>query len=108
MRRAFLQLIPAFLATRLLPAQAPGPPLSPGEEPRDDGRLPNGKNQQDEILKVEYQRNLKEARDLIELAKAFELDLEKGDRFVLSVSTLKKLDDMEKAIKRIRGRLKHY
>lgn len=70
------------------------------------GRLPNGKNQQDEILKADYQSNLKDSRALVDLATSFEEDLEKDDRFVLSLASLKKLDDIEKLTRRIRGRLK--
>ena len=69
-------------------------------------RLPNGKLQRDEILKAEYDQNLKDARELVDLTKAFELDLEKSDRFVLSLALLKKLDDIEKITRRIRGRMK--
>ena len=49
---------------------------------------------------------MKDARGLIDLAKSFEEDLEKDDRYVLSVSSLKKLDEMDKTIRRIRDRLK--
>lgn len=69
--------------------------------------MPNGKLQRDEILKADYQQNLKDARELIDLSTSFELDLEKSDRFVLSLGLLKKLDDMEKITKRIRGRMRH-
>jgi cell division septation protein DedD len=79
----------------------------PGDAP-EDVRLPNGKKQQDEILKAEYDKNLKDAQELVSTAKAFEEDLEKDDRFVLSVSSLKKLDDIEKLTKRIRSRMKRY
>jgi hypothetical protein len=34
--------------------------------------------------------------------------MEKNDRHVLSVGTLKKLDDIEKLSKRIRGRMKRF
>ncbi len=100
-------LLPASLTANFLRGQVTTPPPS-ADEPKEEVRLPNGKRQQDEILKAEYHQNLKESRDLVELAKGFQLDLEKDDRFVLSVSSLKKLDDMEKTIKRIRGRLKKY
>jgi hypothetical protein len=108
-RRALLMLAPAALAGRFLSAQinSDNPPGPPDDTPRDT-RLPNGKKQQDAILAADYQQNLKDARDLIDLAKSFELDLEKEDRYVLSVSSLKKLDDMEKLTKRIRSRLKHF
>jgi hypothetical protein len=101
-------LAPAALAARFLAAQIqnprdPGPP----DDSQDERRLPNGKKQQDAILAADYEKNLKDARDLIDLAKSFELDLEKEDRFVLSVGSLKKLDDIEKIARRIRDRLKH-
>ncbi len=82
-----------------------GPPDAPGHPP-DDTKLPNGKSQRDEILKLEYEQNLKDARELSSMAKSFELDLEKNDRFVLSLPLLKRLDDMEKLTKRIRTRMK--
>jgi hypothetical protein len=102
-------LAPAALAARILPGQVrnPGAPGAP-DDTQDDVRLPNGRKQQDAILQADYDRNLKDARDLIELARSFELDLEKEDRFVLSVASLKKLDDIEKLTRRIRGRLKRF
>ena len=99
-------MVPGVLGTRLLPAQKVQPP-APGEAP-EDVRLPNGKKQQDEILKAEYEQNVKDAQELANLARAFEEDLEKDDRYVLSLSSLKKLDDMERLTKRIRGRMKRY
>lgn len=108
MRHALLAFTPAALAGRLLRAQAQNPhdefPV-PGVNQR-DARLPNGKIQRDEILKADYEQNLKDSRDLVELSKSFELDLEKSDRFVLSLGLLKKLDDIEKLTKRIRGRMR--
>ena len=98
-RRILLLAIPAVLGTRLLTAQnTPDPP--------DDVRLPNGKKQRDEILKADYEQNLKDAQELTILTRSFEEDLEKDDRFVLSLNSLKKLDDIEKLAKRIRGRMK--
>jgi hypothetical protein len=101
-----LLLVPAALGARLLPAQKNSAP-APGE-PAEDIRLPNGKKQQDEILKAEYEQNVKDAQELLNIARAFEEDLEKDDRYVLSVSSLKKLDDMEKLTKRIRSRMKRF
>lgn len=69
--------------------------------------LPSGKKQSDEILKAEYKQNLEDARRLNTLTRTFQEELEKEDRFILSIATLKKLDDIEKLTKRIRARLKH-
>ena len=76
-----------------------------GEE--EDVTLPNGKSQTDEILKAEHQQNLKDAAELADLAQQLKTDLEKNDRYVLSMTTLKKTDDIEKLAKRIRARLRH-
>jgi hypothetical protein len=105
-RRALLLLIPGALLTAQKSQPEPPPLQVPGEP--DDFRLPNGKKQSDEILKAEYEKNVKDAQELVATAKAFEEDLEKDDRFVLSVLSLKKLDDIERLTKRIRGRLKRY
>jgi hypothetical protein len=86
-------------------ASAP-PPQFPAAGTPDETRLPNGKLQRDEILRADYQQNLKDARELMNLSKTFELELEKSDRFVLSVDLLKRLDDIEKLTKRIRTRMK--
>jgi hypothetical protein len=102
-RRALLFAIPAALGTRLLPAQLP---VQENNDSQDDLRLPNGKRQKDEILKADYEKNLKDAQEMMNLTRSFEEDLEKNDRFVLSVGALKKLDDIEKLTRRIRGRLK--
>src|SRR5437868_12851502 len=67
-----------------------------------DSRLPNGKSQQDEILKADYQKTLKDASALIDLAEQLKADLEKNDRFVLSMATIKKTEEIEKLAKRIR------
>jgi hypothetical protein len=69
-------------------------------------KLPNGKTQREEIIRVDYERNLRDAGDLARLAEEIKDDLEKGDRNLVSVKTLKKLDDIEKLTKDIRQRLK--
>jgi hypothetical protein len=116
-RRALILSGPAALATSLLRAQSNAQPKPVGIDPSiipdpdekpGNVRLPNGKNQQDEILKADYEKNVKDARDLLSLARSFEVDLEKDEAFVFSLSSLKKLDDMEKLTKRIRGRMTRY
>jgi len=97
-------------------ASPPGPgdagPPAPQEREdagdRKDGvRLPNGKLQTDEILKAEHEQNIKDAARLVELTQQLQQDLEKYDYTVLSMSTLKKTDDIEKLVKKIRTRLRH-
>ena len=73
----------------------------------DDPKLPNGKSQHDEILKAEREQNIRDAARLVEMAGSLKTDLEKNDRFVLSLDTLKKTDDIEKLVKKIRDRLRH-
>jgi hypothetical protein len=62
--------------------------------------------QREEIIRVDYERNLRDAGDLARLAEEIKDDLEKGDRNLVSVKTLKKLDDVEKLAKDIRQRLR--
>jgi Tfp pilus assembly protein PilO len=83
----------------------PRPARRPAEE--EEVILPSGKSQKDEILKAEYAQNLKDAADLSDLAQQLKLDLEKNDRYVVSMATIKKTDDIEKLAKRIRARLRH-
>ncbi len=87
--------------------QAPQlPDLTPKSDA--DDRLPNGKSQKDAIAKEEYEKSLQDARDLVKLAEDLQADLEKNDRYVVSVPDIRKTEDIEKLAKRIRGRLKRY
>ena|SRR2546425_4467165 len=71
-------------------------------------RLPNGKLQQDEILRADREKSIKEAAQLIDMAESLKKDLEKDDAHVLSISVLKKTEEIEKMAKRIRLRLKRF
>jgi hypothetical protein len=81
------------------------PTLAPASQ--SDDRLPNGKSQKDEILKAEQEQNLRDAAQLTELAQQLQQDLEKNDRYVVSMATLKKTEDIEKLAKKIRSRMRH-
>jgi cell division septation protein DedD len=50
---------------------------------------------------------LKDAAQLMELSAQLKEELEKNDAYVLSMSTLKKTDDIEKLVKKIRSRMRH-
>jgi len=90
----------AFGSPQRFPPDLPIPQPSPS-----DRTLPNGKSQQDEILKADYQQDLKDAAHLVALAEQLKKDLEKNDRNVLSVSSVRKTEEIEKLAKRIRIRL---
>jgi hypothetical protein len=73
-----------------------------------DTKLPSGKSQREEILKADHERSLKDAAELVKLSEELQIELEKNDRHVLSVASIKKVEDIEKLAKRIKGRLKRF
>src|SRR5579864_7322546 len=99
----------AIVAPLITMAWQQPPSRRESQEPQNPGetRLPNGKSQQEEILKADHEKSLKDASALIELAEQLKADLEKNDRYVLSVTTLKKTEEIEKLAKKIRSRLHH-
>ena len=88
-------------------AQIPLPPEKEETERDKDVTLPSGKSQRDEILKAEHRQNLKDAALLVTLSQQLKQDLEKHDRYVLSLDDLKKTDDIEKLARKIRSRMRH-
>jgi hypothetical protein len=96
----------ALMLMTVLMAAPQRPPQGLPPEDRDNPRLPNGKTQQEEILKADHERDLKDAAQLIELAEGLKEELEKNDQHVLSLSSLKKTEEIEKLAKRIRSRLR--
>lgn len=85
----------------------PGPPPVPQGGDRGDVTLPNGKSQRDEILRVEHEQNLKDAAKLADLADELKEAMEKEDRFVFSLNTMKKAEEIEKLAHKIRSRMRH-
>jgi hypothetical protein len=103
-RAALLSLLASPLTAN---AQEPDERRLPiPRNPEEDTRLPNGKSQKDEIIRVDYERNLKDAAELARLSEQIKDDLEKGDRYLVSLKTLKELEDVEKLAKVIRQRLR--
>ena len=97
----------ALAAVCLAQTENPYPHPHPFEKDApDDVKLPNGKSQRDEILKAEHEQNLRDAAQLVDLSKQLKQDLEKNDRYVLSLDDLKKTDDIEKLAKKIRSRMR--
>jgi len=89
--------------------QAPQPPV-PGQPSKteEEDRLPNGKSQKEAIIKEDYRKSLEDSRELVKLAEALQAELEKNDRYVVSLSEIRKTEDIEKLAKRIRGRLRRF
>ncbi|MBM3786426.1 MAG: hypothetical protein FJW30_18870 [Acidobacteria bacterium] len=88
---------------------APGQP--PAAPPPNDGavlRTPDGRNRTEMILKADHEASLKDVEQIRKLIEEVKIDMEKNDRHVLSISTLKKLDEIERLTKRVRGRMKRY
>lgn len=78
----------------------------PREEP--EPRLPSGRSQKEEILKADYEQCLRDAERLIRLGEEFKAELEKQSRHILSVQTLRKIEEIERLARRIRSRLRRF
>jgi hypothetical protein len=81
--------------------------LNPRSGESADIQLPNGKSQTDEILKVEREENLKDAAKLADLADELKEALEKEERFVFSLNTVKKTEEIERLARKIRARMRN-
>ena len=104
-RRAFLLLSGAAPALRA--GQWPDSPRLPRDGTRDTPvRLPNGKLQQDEILKDDYRKTLADCKELVRLAENLKTAVEKDEQYVLSLTSIKQTEEIEKLARRIRGRMK--
>jgi hypothetical protein len=104
----FPRIVLILTAMLALQAQPPSEErTSPAVTP-EDVRLPNGKLQRQEMLKSDYRKSLEDARALSKLADELKVDLEKNDYNVLSIATLKKVDEIDKLAKHIHERLKRF
>lgn len=85
-------------------AQFPqGPPDEP--EPK---RLPNGKLQTDEIIKADHEANRKDIEKMRKLMDDVDEELKKNKGLVVSLKSIKDLEEIEKITKRMRTRMKRY
>lgn len=96
------------LAVPVFQEPNPFPPTHGHDIPPDQVRLPNGKLQQDELLKSDHERSLEDARQLVVLAQSLQKDLEQAGPNVLTLTGVHKTEEIEKLAKRIRGRLRRY
>jgi hypothetical protein len=106
MKRCFLLM--ALMGALFAQSSQRGPELPPPPGRPDNTRLPSGKLQRDEMLKSDQEHNRVDAAELVRLAAEVQDDIEKNDRYVVSVKTLKKLDEIAKLTRNIHGRLNRY
>jgi hypothetical protein len=90
-------------ASQQSPPFPPNGPPNPNKQPED--RLPNGKSQSIAMAKQEHEDALKDARNLVSVAQQLKDDLEKSSEFVVSTTSIKKTEEIEKLARRIRSRL---
>lgn len=86
----------------------PGASQRSEAEEQQDVKLPSGKSQRDEILKADHQKSLRDVAEIVKLAQDLRAELDKTDYHVLSVSALKKTEDIEKLARQIKGRLRRF
>ncbi len=105
-RRAFLSAV-FCLCCNVLAQQEQPRPLNDIDAPQ-ILRTPDGRNRTEMILKAEHESSMKDVDAIRRLIEDVKIDMEKNDRHVLSVATLKKLDEIEKLTKKIRARMKRF
>ncbi|MCC7153338.1 MAG: hypothetical protein IT161_02115 [Bryobacterales bacterium] len=93
------------LAAGLAPAQLPDT-RTPREQ--ESTRLPNGRLQSDEIVKADFEQNMKDIKQMQKLLEEVRAEMEKNDRYVLSMANLKKLEEIEKLSRQVRGRMRRW
>ncbi len=98
-----LLLLFALLAAWPLLAQLPSNPTSPDQTP--PVRLPDGRLQSEAILEAEHAQTMKDLEEIKKLLGEVEAALEKDTRHVLSLPSLKKLEEIEKRARKIRSRM---
>jgi hypothetical protein len=102
----YLQILVLAACVAVLTSQLVVYAQEPDEE--EDVRLPSGKLQKDEILRLEYKQNLEDAGRLLDLAQSLKAQLETGGYRVVSAKSIKGTEEIEQLAKRIRNRLRKY
>jgi hypothetical protein len=97
-------LLVAFVFAALACAQLPSVPG--GMEEQRDKKLPDGRSQTEAILKADHKRTLEDLDEIKKLLDDVRKEVDKFDYHAVSVSAVKKLEEIEKRAKRIRDRMK--
>lgn len=93
----------ALWALLLVKAQVPPEMGRPPREP-EEKRLPDGRSQNEAILKEEHKRTMRELDEMAKLIQELRAEFEKNEHHVVSLGAIRKLEDIEKRSKRIRDR----
>ena len=83
--------------------QAPVPAEDQSEKP-----FPPTPKQLEDILKADHEKNLKDLEKMAKLVEAVQLDARKNAHYVLSLESVRNLEQIEKLSRAIRGRMKRY
>ena len=105
-RIALLNLLAAAAQLGYAQNQQPQRTVPLPANPDEDVKLPNGKSQKDAIAKENHEQAMKDVNELISIAEQLRDELQKSGEHVVSVSSVKKTEDIERLARKIRGRLK--
>ncbi len=83
--------------------QPPGQPEDQADKP-----FPVTSKQIEEILKADHEKNLKDLEKMSKLVAEVQADTRKVSHDVISVQSLRDLEQIEKLSRTIRGRMKRY
>jgi len=93
-------------ATLCQPQQSGGlGPVVPHAPRPDVVTGPSTLDSQERALQEAHEENLEDTSRLIKLSRELKWELANNDRTVLSMATVKKMEDIERLIKRIRARV---
>jgi len=98
-------------ASTLHDSQAPRPATNsegsqatfPTQSNEDAQRIPLSEKQKRDLMKSNYEKMKHEARDLTDLAKALQDELDKSNENILSLDVVDKADKIEKLARKIKG-----
>ena len=82
------------------------PPVQPDDE--SDRPFPATSKQIEYMLKADHEKNLKDLEKMAKLVEEVQADTRKNSRDVISMRSIRNLEQIEKLSRTIRGRMKRY
>jgi hypothetical protein len=96
------------LAAPVAAAQSYPPELIQRDDRNRERLLPDGRSQNEAIIKEDHKRNLEDLKKMRDLIADVEKAIEKTGGQVVSLDNLKRLEELEKTSKRVRDRMRRY